>query len=236
MATLELSLPPHFFESAKKENSFESVSERIVKAFLEDILNIKNLRRGDPEIGEPDYMADELGFEVTFSIDQFLIPQLKGVRELDGAKRDIEQSLIADITDAVLRKAQKNYSCVPNLVVLTLRTLPTWYYPLGFSTTDTFERRIWEYAAKRRNKFFSDLYQNYILTNKFENIYIIQPTFNRTFAFFNIKDFGNNGDAFLTHVCPIQPQAFPIYRVLDAGNLMDINSFKVKIVNYTLDN
>lgn len=31
MAILELSIPPHFFDSAKEENHFESISERIAK-------------------------------------------------------------------------------------------------------------------------------------------------------------------------------------------------------------
>lgn len=235
MATLELSIPPHFFDSAKPENNFESVSERIARAFLSDILNIANLRRGDPEAGEPDYIANERGYEVTFSISQSIIPQLKGVRNLDGEKRNIEQSLISDINDAVLRKAQKNYSSVPNLVILTISTLPTWYYSLYFDTRNPCDRLAMKYGSARRDQLFRELYQNYILTNKFENIYIIQPTFDSTFAFFNIKEFGNDGDAFLTHVRTSKPKAFPTYRVVDAGNLMDVNSFEIKIVNYTLE-
>lgn len=235
MAILELRIPPHFFDSAKPENNFESVSERIARAFLSGILNIADLRQGDPEEGEPDYVANEKGYEVTFSISQSLIPQLRGVRTLDGKKRNIEQSLISDIKEAVLRKAQKNYSCVPNLVILTISTLPTWYYSLYFDTSNPCDRLAMKFGSARRDHLFRELYQNYILTNKFENIYIIQPTFDGTFAFFNIKDFGNNGDAFLTHVRSTKPKAFPTYRVVDAGNLLDVNSFEIKIVNYTFE-
>ncbi len=33
MATFELRIPPNFFDSAKADNNFESVSERIAKTF-----------------------------------------------------------------------------------------------------------------------------------------------------------------------------------------------------------
>lgn len=235
MAILELSIPPHFFDSAKAENHFESVSEQIAKAFLSGILKIPDLRRGDPEVGEPDYIANGKGYEVTFSINQSLFPQLKGVRPLDGAKRNIEQSLVSDINDAVLRKSQKNYSCVPNLVILAISTLPTWYYSLYFDTSNPVDRLASKFATARRDKLFRELHQNYILTCKFENIYIIQPTFDGTYAFFDIREYANGGDAFLTHVRSSNPKAFPTYRVVDAGDLLDVNSFEIKIVNYTLE-
>ena len=37
---MELNIPPKFFESAKEENDFESVSERIAKQFITSILNV----------------------------------------------------------------------------------------------------------------------------------------------------------------------------------------------------
>lgn len=45
MAVFELHVPPHFFDSAKAENHFESVSERIAKAFLSEIIGIGNENR-----------------------------------------------------------------------------------------------------------------------------------------------------------------------------------------------
>ena len=92
MAIFELRIPPHFFDSAKEENHFESVSERIAKSFLIDILNINDIKRGNPELQEPDYIFGEQGYEVTFAIKQSLIPQLKGVRELNGTPNNIEES------------------------------------------------------------------------------------------------------------------------------------------------
>lgn len=234
MALFELHIPPHFFDSAKAENHFESVSERIAKAFLSEIMNVSPLLRGDDKQGEPDYVSGENGYEVTFAINSSLIPQLKGVKSLDGEKSNIEESLICDITDAVKRKAAKSYSCVPALVIIAINTLPTWYHSLYFHESDPLAQMAWRVAAAKRDKLFHDLYEEYIHTNKLKNIYIIQPTFDGTFAFYNIGEFAQKKD-FLTHVKVSNPKAFPTYRVVEAGNLVDVKSFEIKIVNYTLE-
>lgn len=235
MAILELSIPPHFFDSAKEENHFESVSERIAKSFLTDILNINDIKRGNPDLQEPDYIFGKHGYEVTFAIKQSLIPQLKGVRKLDDTPQNIEESLIADITEAVNRKASKDYSCIPSLVIIAISSLPTWYSPLFFKETDPICKMIWNVAAAKRDKLFHEIYQNYICTGKLENIYIIQPTFNGTFAFYDIAEFENNKENFLTHVQSNNPKAFPSYKVVDAEKLTDVTSFKIKILNYVFE-
>lgn len=235
MAIFELHIPPHFFDSAKAENHFESVSERIAKAFLSEIMNISPLLRGDDKKEEPDYVSDENGYEVTFAISSSLIPQLKGVKSLDGQKDNIEESLMRDITDAVTRKAAKTYSCVPALVIIAIRTLPTWYHSLYFHESDPFAQMAWRVKAAKRDKLFHDLYEQYISTNKLKNIYIIQPTFDGTFAFYDIDRFAKSKENFLTHVKVSNPKAFPTYQVVDAGKRTDVTSFEIKIVNYTID-
>ena len=95
MAVFELRIPPHFFDSANAENHFESVSERIAKAFLSGIMNIFPLIRGDDKQGEPDYICGKDGYEVTFAISSSLIPQIKGVKALDGKKNNIVQLVAA---------------------------------------------------------------------------------------------------------------------------------------------
>ena len=235
MAVFELHIPPHFFDSANAENHFESVSERIAKAFLSDIMSISPLVRGDDKQGEPDYICGENGYEVTFAISSSLIPQIKGVTGLDGKKNNIEKSLISAITDAVERKASKTYSCVPALVIIAIDTLPTWYHSLYFHESDLFAQMAWRVGAAKRDKLFHDLYEQYIRTNKLKNIYIIQPTFDGTFAFYNIDEFAQNNKNFLTHVKASNPKAFPTYQLVDAGKLGDISSFEIKIVNYTIN-
>lgn len=235
MAIFELRIPPHFFDSAKAENHFESVSERIAKAFLSGIMNISPLLRGDDKKGEPDYICGADGYEVTFAISSSLIPQIKGVKALDGKKNNIEESLIDAITDAADRKAAKTYSCVPALVIIAIDTLPTWYHSLYFHESDPFARMAWRVGAAKRDKLFHDLYEQYIRTNKLKNIYIIQPTFDGTFAFYNINEFAQNNENFLTHVKASTPTAFPTYQLIDAGKLADVSSFEIRIVNYTID-
>lgn len=235
MAVFELHIPPHFFDSAKAENHFESVSERISKAFLSEIMGISPLVRGDDKQGEPDYICGEDGYEVTFAISTSLIPQIKGVKALDGKKSNIEESLICAITDAADRKAAKTYSCVPALVIIAIDTLPTWYHSLYFHESDPFAQMAWRVGAARRDKLFNDLYAQYIRTNKLKNILIIQPTFDGTFAFYNIGEFAQKNENFLTHVKVSKPKAFPIYQLVDAGELADVSSFEIKIVNYTID-
>lgn len=234
MALLELSIPPKFFESANSENDYESVSERIAKAFLSDILNVKNILRGIPELKEPDYMSNEKGYEVTFAVNSELIPQLKGIKDLNGEKHNIEQSLINDIKSAVERKASKNYTCAPNLVIITIATLPTWYYPIFADDSDPFSKIVWKTGTYKRNNLFSELYKTYIKTYKLENIYIIQPTFLGSFALYNIKNFiETNGDG-LTHVQTSKPKAFPTYKVVAPERMEDIANFNIRIINYTI--
>ena len=234
MATFELRIPPHFFDSAKAENHFESVSERIAKAFLSGIMNVSPLLRGDDKQGEPDYVSGPNGYEVTFAINSSLIPQLRGIKSLDGKKDNIEDSLILDITDAVERKAAKTYSCVPALVIIAIRTLPTWYHSLYFHESNPLAQKIWMVGAAKRDKLFCDLYEKYISSNKLKNIYIIQPTFNGTFAFFDVGGFVQKNEDFLTHVKVSNPKDFPTYQIVDAGKQADVTSFEIKIVNYTI--
>lgn len=234
MAVFELHIPPHFFDSANADNHFESVSERIAKAFLLEIMSISPLIRGDDKQGEPDYICGEEGYEVTFAVSSSLIPQVKGVKALDGRKNNIEESLICAITDAAKRKAAKTYSCVPALVIIAIDTLPTWYHTLYFHESDPFAKMAWRVGAAKRDKLFYDLYEQYIRTNKLKNIYIIQPTFDGTFAFYNIEEFAQKNENFLTHVKASNPKAFPTYQLVDAGELADVSSFEIKIVNYTI--
>lgn len=154
--------PITFFDSAKESNGFESVSERIAKAFLIDILKIKNIARGDAEAHEPDYVSSGKGYEVTFAVEQSLIPQLKGVRPLDTKSRNIEDELISDISNAASRKAGKTYSCTPSLVIIAVETLPTWYYPLFIRDTDPLSQMAWRIHTRKHNAFFESLYNDYI--------------------------------------------------------------------------
>ncbi|BBK21948.1 hypothetical protein [Amedibacterium intestinale] len=235
MAVVELHIPSNLFDSAKAENSFESVSERISKAFIKDILNELNVRRGDDKINEPDYMVNKKGYEVTFAVDSKIIQLLKGVKELDDSLQNIEEELIKAISEATERKANKNYSCISNLVIITISTMPTWYIIPNLSKECNLIKKYWDIIYKTRNNLFEKLYRQYIALNTFENIYIIQPTFDGKFALFNIKDFAINKNNFLTIVTSSNTRMFPTYKLIDAETPEEIKSLKIKIVNYKIN-
>lgn len=231
----ELNIPPHFFDSASAENAFESVSERIAKMFLKDILNIDNIRRGNDKIKEPDYIGEECGtekgFEVTFAVNNSLIPQLKGRKALDKEKHNIEDMLISDISDALDRKSKKEYVCETNLVVLTVSSLIGWYYFL-FDNIDAFPGKLANrMLTKRRNVFFEEIYTNYIKTGHFKNVYIVHPTLDSRFILFDIRSFAERLD-FAACIETDIPERFPTYKVTNVEKTDGPICSEITIINY----
>lgn len=231
----ELSIPPHFFDSAKASNAFESMSEVMAKQFLKLILNLEDIQKGNPDLGEPDYISGEDGFEVTLAIRASLIPQLKGVKALDTQPRNTENELISVISEAVSRKADKNYSCIPSLVIITLDTLLTWYYPLYFgrTTDDPIEEMIWHAYTHKRDSFFEQLSKQFIDSGKFRNIYIIQPTHTREFVLFDVRAFNANSHSSIIRIATDKPLAFPTYKIVGVDNNKDPFLFETTVINYT---
>ena len=234
---VELNIPPHFFDSANEKNNFESVSERIAKQILTTILGIENIRRGDAEAFEPDYVSGDVGYEVTFAIENSLIPQLKGVRPLNTSNRNIEHELIKDITNAVDRKAAKKYSCPTSVVVISIETLITWYTSFKSEEND-FETRILKSIyekgyLKNRNEFFKHLADEYIEKGIFKDIYILQPTHTGEFALYDILQYKDNPKDFISFIGVSHPEAFPTYKVISVNK--DLNkavTYKTTIINW----
>lgn len=231
----ELNIPPHFFDSASAENAFESVSERIAKLFLKDILNVDNIRRGNDKIKEPDYIGEECGkesgFEVTFAVNKSLIPQLKGKKSLDREQHNIEDMLIADISGALDRKSKKEYACKTNLVVLTVSSLIGWYYFL-FDDINTFPGKLANrMLTKRRDVFFEEIYTNYIETGDFKNVYIVHPTLDSRFILFDIRSFAERME-FATCIETEAPERFPTYKVINVEKTDGPICSEITIINY----
>ena len=235
---VELNIPPHFFDSANESNNYESVSERISKQILTTILGGENIRRGDAEAFEPDYVSGDSGYEVTFAIENSLIPQLKGVRPLSFSNRNIEHELIKDITNAVNRKAAKKYSCPTSVVVISIETLITWYTSFK-SEENNFEARILKLIYEKgylrnRNEFFKYLADEYIEKGMFKDIYILQPTHNGEFALYDILQYRDNPQDFISYIGVSHPEAFPTYKVISVDN-EDLNkaiTYKTTIINW----
>ena len=183
--TLKLNIPPHFFDSANANNDFESVSEKIAKEILSFALNIE-LKRGNPISHEPDYLNGENGFEVTFAISEQTIRMIRGRSELIHTPFNIADSLIDNIKNAASRKSKKEYSVLPNLFIITIEPLLEWCWECY---VDTKIPSIWQKMSQKRNILFEELYEKYIETNIFENIYIFQPTPKGHFALYDLKNF-----------------------------------------------
>lgn len=232
---LELSIPPSFFDSAKEENNFESVSEKIAKQFLQEICNIKDLQRGNESNSEPDYISDGKGYEVTFGIKNSLIPQLKGIRPLNSASRNVENEIINDIQEALERKKNKLYSVPTTLVIITVETIIPWYYQFYFDTTDSFMHYYWNIRCQKRNEFFNCINNNYIQSGDFDNIYIIIPTIRQEFALFNISAFCKGYKNGITQVATSNPIAYPTYKIINVVEDGNIFSSKTSILNYSIN-
>lgn len=230
---MELNIPPKFFESAKEENDFESVSERIAKQFITSILNVPKVQRGNAELREPDYISGKNGYEITFAIKESHIPQLKGVKPVDSSSWNIEQELIENITVAVKRKAVKDYSCPTSLVIISLENLYIWYHFVYNKETDWFGQLAWRVYNKKRNDFFNKLFENYIATATFDNIFLIQPTHNKEFVLFDIRKHAEGSEEFITRVGVSHPEFFPTYSVVNVIRETDQEpiKFRTTIIN-----
>ena len=203
---IDMNIPPRFFDSAHRSNDFESVSEKVAKAFISQILGEKNVVKGNPDLHEPDYLAGTKSYEVTFAIESTLVPQLKGIRDLDNSLNNIETSLISDILAAAEKKV---YSCVPSLFIITMSPLLTWFYPY-YINTNFFTEMAWSSFAKKRDALFDDLYSTYINRGVFENILITQPTYDEHFILFDVNAFGSHSEVdFMKKIGVNNPKAFP---------------------------
>lgn len=231
---LELSIPPHFFDSTRKKNNSESVSERIAKLFLTEICKVQNLRRGDANVFEPDYVSGKNGYEVTFAIKDSIIQQFKGIRPLDKSFRNSESEVIADIKESLENKKDKTYSVPTSLVIITVDTIIPWYAPFYMDLSDRFMQSYWKQRNQRRNAFFNSIYKEYILSKKMENIFIINPTIKQEFALFDISAFYNGEKEAIIQVATDNPIAFPSYKITNV--IKDDNPLfsKTTIINNSI--
>ena len=143
---LELHIPDSFFDSAKEANNFESLSERLSKSVLNDILHIEGILRGDDKNFEPDYLSNKTGYEVTLGINDSLIPILRGRKTFNDVPHNLEKELIDAIKKALDKKSKKNYSLATTLIIFTLTPLLEWYSSFYLSECLTY--RWWKTLQK----------------------------------------------------------------------------------------
>ena len=221
-------MPPHLFDSARGDNNYESVTERIAKVILKSVLGYQNVHRGDPQVHEPDYVCGEKGFEVTLAESGILIPQLRGRRPADGAQHELEDELIRNICNIVQQKSKKHYDRKPVLIVLTLSPIIHWYHELWQRDPQT--QNLWGMSVQKRNSFFKGLNDSYISGDSaFENIYLLQPTLCQKYALYDLKAFAGNQDFIIEiGIRPGKEMAFPTFKVKHIEG-------KTPLINYTIN-
>ena len=230
---LELHFPEFFFDSAKGENEFESSSEQISKAILQDILGYSDVRRGDPLQHEPDYMSSAAGYEVTLGIGKSLIPILRGRQQkFDNASRDQEECVIHAILQALSQKSKKVYSVKPTLIIFTIFPLFVWYS--YFYLKDCNSYPYWKMCQARRNELFEKITEEYIGSNKpFENVLIIQPTHDERYILYDINAYARDLD-FMTQIGINEDSKilFPRYKLISFEPGLSPMTQEITVVMY----
>lgn len=218
---IERHFPPNFFVSANEHNDNTSVSEDLGKALLVVATGIdeNNIVRGNPNNYEPDFVInDNAGFEITFASNRELKKEKGNIARLKKGKykiQDMENDLIKSIEDSISEKATKkkagNYQTIEkvSVLVISLEPLLYWYgYLHDFDHPKT---------LKRRDAFFSTLYDEYIASSILENIYIAQLTEFTTIIFFDLKAFHNNSDECLTEIGAEKENLYKLPRCFKIG-------------------
>lgn len=230
---LELHIPDFFFDSAKEENDFESFSERISSNIIQDILGCTNVCRGDDKKHEPDYIANGVGYEVTFGISDSLITALKRIKPFDKVPQKIEQDLIESISNALKRKSEKNYSCRTNLIVFTLTPLLDWYSEFYLKQCSTYP--WWESLQRNRNNLFELIIEKYIGPNKaFDDVFIVQPTHDEHYVLYSIKKYEED-EPFMTLIGMKKEDCYllPRYKLISYTPDETLITYEISEVMYT---
>lgn len=230
--------PPDFFASARASNEYESLSERIVKAILCNLYDAKDdeVLRGNDKKDEPDYIVNGKGFEVTFGTPIGFIPYLQGKQKARSSNMFSEDEIIKGIDEAVSRKAQKRYACTGvTVVVLSIHPILYWYLNEPQSSIDENDLSlenmvdymfpdVYQKAfMRKRNDCFRRLYSNFVKNGAFDDVLIMQSTFDSKYVIYSVKRFisNPNGD-YKKLLCFRDPDKFAYYQVArcddDNGN------------------
>ena len=225
-------MPPHLFDSARADNGNESVTERIAKVILESVLGYRDVRRGDPQVHEPDYVCGEKGFEVTLAESQKLIPQLRGRRPADGVQHELEDELILNISNIAQQKSRKFYDRKPVLIVFAFNPIIDWYRELWQKIPQA--QNLRGLSVQKRNVFFKELNDFYVSNDSaFENIYLLQPTLCQKYVLYDLKAFADNQDfIYEIGIRPGREMAFPTFKIKNiVGDTQPIN-YTINPVQY----
>ena len=199
---IEVHLPPALFSSRiEGEKTIDSPSEQIAKNVIALLENTdpEAIRLGLTSNKEPDYMLGDSGFEVTWSEPNSLIRQFQGAVPL--SKTSLRMEMFDDYLSARLQaKATARHDgkyCGAeqvSLCCISITPYIRWYFtePSYFSICSLGDWRD-EVIVRARNKVWRKIYDTYIETGIFENIYVIQPTHDSHYVCYDMKAANTGG-------------------------------------------
>lgn len=153
-------IPEEFFEKSKTEEVMMDIAKN-VKAY-------RNVRRGDPLLFEPDFVAEgDQGIEMTIaSYDVQNTTLVNKLRNNQYTTNDIEADTISAIMTALGRKAKKHYTSRKiDVVVYDILPCSPWYEVVESLNSVS--------LLCKRNEMYRSIFEQYILTNVFTNVFII---------------------------------------------------------------
>lgn len=184
--------PKSFFYSTNDKQGLVSLSEQLSRAIIIHTLGLNEgeIAKGYPQMKQPDYIiGNKNGLEVTFAASASTIPQIL-TGQFDGV--DIEDEIIASVAQACSRKMEKvaegNYAGVEStgLFLIELDPIYPWYQEIF--------GRVAPDLGEKRDYFFVRLYEEYIASGVFSDIYLLIFTELENYVLFSLKTFNESRD------------------------------------------
>ncbi len=204
--------PKSFFYSTNDKQGVVSLSEQLSRAIIIHTLGLdeNEIAKGYPQKKQPDYIiGNKNGLEVTFAASASTIPQILTGR-FDGV--DIEDEVIASVAQACSRKMEKvavgNYASVDStgLFLIELDPIYPWYQEIF--------GRVAPDLGEKRDLFFLRLYEEYILSGVFSDIYLLIFTELENYVLFSLKTFNERREAlgnWMKEIKIVNRRALPYY-------------------------
>lgn len=236
-ATLELCFPRSFFCSRKVDGTVieESPSELVSR----NIISIATGIDSDyilPTEGDnlPDYMANGMGFEVTFVETSDYIKQMKGF-EFGSAAYPSALNYDQYIEKQIEAKAKKvrngEYKGAKSVSLCCVGIVPhiAWYFSEPEYSDCGLNPICDALTICQRNTFFEKLYYLYIQSGVFDNIFIAQPTHRKQHVYFDIKEHHISGNG-ITILNVNNPLAVPMCTTTPLAGITYNTRFQISVL------
>lgn len=167
-------IPDGFYDKEKNEPFVLNIMSKVFP-------NVK-WENGNANNKEPDYISNELPFEITLASNNKKNNFIQRRKNLNYQTEDAEQDLIDYIYNSINKKSKKNYS-IENINLCILLAIPCYNWVDNYNRHSYFrELLIW-----RRDNFFNLIRTEYIEKNFFKEIFIILPNINKNWSLIEVS-------------------------------------------------